>query len=446
MNGRVCQNENKSAPRDQQRAQALTATEKLFQHVVAPLISRDCVRIAWTRNATMKRGQNRKSPVVKKVVKHITYNINNMHNYFAPQSGPAPAPDAPPEAPPHLFPQGEREIRAPYKDYGTYRRVLSKRDGELIGDCGNCSRKYKDITEFAPDECLNNGRKRPAFFAALEAYRTAHAVRNLEGAREARDQLDALRSILCPSCRKTNNKLTGLEKACRDCWVELRQEACERHGGCMNPDCREKGPSAWQVLEADHLEPEQKIHMLSDYPWWSCNGGPAKMRAEAVKCQWLCRFCHRLEKTGTPANRCGDPDLMSDGKWDGTEEEVRQYHAKRHAKIRYPKQKYVDAEKLRRGGCMPCEREVTPATVVAFDFDHRDPEYKMRGKGTLAGKTGGVGGLVHNCAKAAALDQIRDLLDAEMAKCNLLCANCHKRKTWGYEEEEEGEGEGEAEE
>jgi hypothetical protein len=387
----------------------------------------------------MNRGQNRKSPVVKKVVKNITY---NLHFHFAPKQGPAPAPDAPPEAPPHLFPQGEREIRAPHGKafYGTYRRVISTQSGGLFGDCGCCSKRYKEITEFAPDACNLNFRKRPAFFEALEAYKTAYAARDLEGAREARDQLDALRPTNCPSCRKTDNKLTGPRKACRDCWVELRQEACARHGGCMNPDCREKGTNAWQVLEADHLEPEQKIHMLSDYPWWSCNGGPAAMRAEAAKCQWLCRFCHRLEKTGTQANRCGDPDLLPDGKYNGTEEEVRQYKAKHSAKIRYPKQQHVDAEKLHRGCCLACERKVTPATVVAFDFDHRDPESKLVGKGTLAGETGGVGGLVGNHVKAAALDQIKDLLDAEMAKCDLLCANCHKRKTCGYEEEEE-EGE-----
>jgi hypothetical protein len=388
------------------------------------------------RNATMKRGQNRKSPVVKKVVKNITY---NLHLHFAPKQGPAPAPDAPPEAPPHLFPQGEREIRATHHHGNTYRRVLPKRDGELCGDCGHCTRTYKDITEFAPDACNKNFRKRPAFFEALEAYKTAYEARDLAGAREARVEIDALRAARCPSCRKTCNKLTGPRKACYDCWVELRQEACARHGGCMNPDCREKGTNAWQVLEADHLEPEQKIHNLSHYAWWAYNGGPAKMRAEAVKCQWLCRFCHRLEKTGTLANRRGDPDLLPDGKPSGTEEEVRQYHAKHHSKIVYPKQKYVDAEKLRRGCCLACEREVTPATVVAFDFDHRVPETKMKGKGTLAGKGGGVGGLVANNVKAAALDQIKDVLDAEMAKCDLLCANCHKRKTWGYEEEEEEE-------
>lgn len=383
----------------------------------------------------MKRGRTGPSPVAKKVINNIT--IHNIHNYFAPQSGPTPAPDAPPEAPAHLFPQGEREIREYSSNLkGTYRRVVCTRAGGLFGDCGSCSKRYKDITEFAPDACNLNVRKRPAFFAALEAYKTAYEAGDLEGAREARDTIDALRPTNCPSCRKTHNKLTGPMKACHDCWIELRQEACARHGGCMNPDCREKGPNAWQVLEADHIDPAQKTHVLSDYAWWACNGGPAAMRVEAAKVQWLCRFCHRLEKTGTQANRRGDPALLPDGKARGTEEEVRQYMAKHNAKIHYPKQQHVDAEKLRRGCCLTCDREVTPATVVAFDFDHRDPETKLRGKGTLAGKGGGVCGLVNNGTKRTALDQIRDLLDEEMAKCDLLCANCHKRKTWGYEEEE----------
>ena len=205
----------------------------------------------------------------------------------------------------------------------------------------------------------------------------------------------------------------------------------------MKPGCCERGPNAWQVLEADHLVPEYKTHALSDYFWWAWNGGPAAMRAEAAKCQWICRFCHSLEPTGNQANRCGDPAAMPDGKQGkhATEEETKQYHAKHHAKIVYPKQAYVDAEKLRRGRCLTCEREVTPANAFAFQFDHRDETTKLIGKDTLAGKKGGVGGLVGNHAKRAALPKIKDVLDAEMAKCDLLCANCHKRKTYGYEEE-----------
>ena len=267
----------------------------------------------------------------------------------------------------------------------------------------------------------------------------AYAARDLEGAREARGKIDALRAARCPSCRKTYNKLTGQVKACYKCWVELRQEACERHGGCMNSECCEKGPDAWQVLEADHRKPEDKTRNLSDYKWWACNDGPAAMRAEASKCQWLCRFCHRLEPTGTQANRCGDPTEMEDGKCSGTDEEKAQYKAKHRAKIRYPKQSFVDTEKLRRGGCLTCPRKVTPATTFAFDFDHRDAATKMSGEDTLAGEQGGVSGLVANNTKRAALDKIKDVLVAEMLLCDLLCANCHKRKTVGYGEAEEAE-------
>ena len=160
-------------------------------------------------------------------------------------------------------------------------------------------------------------------------------------------------------------------------------------------------------------------------------------RAEAAKVQWLCRFCHHLEPTGKQGRRYGDPATLPDGKYDGTEEEKTQYVAKRHAKIRYPKQRYVDAEKLRRGVCLTCQRPVTPANVTAFQFDHRDETTKLIGKDTLAGKRGGVCGLVRNHAKRAALAKIKDVLDHEMTLCDNLCANCHKRKTYDYENEED---------
>jgi len=397
--------------------------------------------VVCVHGAVMKRSRAEKPVIVKKVIKNITINNTyNINKYFAPQPGPAPAPDAQPEAPPHLFPDGEREIRAPHVNprYGTYRRVRSTQSGGLFGDCGNCTRMYKDIAEFAPDDCLQNVRSRPDFFAAVEAYNAAYEARDLEGAREARDTINAMRSRNCPSCRKTDNKLTGPKKACRDCWIELRQEACAR-GGCIKEGCCENGPTAWQVLEADHLVPEDKTHILSDYVWWAWNGGPAAMRAEAAKCQWICRFCHFLEPTSAAANRCGDPAAMPDGKSSGTEEETKQYDAKRRVKIVHPKQEYVDAEKLRRGRCLTCEREVTSTNAFGFQFDHRDETTKMKGKDTIAGVNGGVAGLVHNHTKRAALPKIKDVLDAEMAKCDLLCANCHKRKTWGYEEEADGE-------
>ena len=383
----------------------------------------------------MKRVGKRR--IVKNIVKNITYNNNTINKYYAPQPGPSPAPEAQPERAPNLFPSGEREVRA-YSSArnGTYRRVQSVYTGELRGDCGNCSAPSRDIAAFAPEACHNNLRKRPEFFAALDAYKAAYDAGDLEGAREARATIAALRPILCPPCRARNKNLSPMEKVCRDCLIELRQAACDR-GGCMNPGCCETGPNAWQVLEGDHINPADKVRILSEWRWWACNGGPAAMRREADKCQWLCRFCHSLEPTSKQGDRLGDPATLPNGKYNGTEEEKTQYRAKHHAKIVYPKQCYVDAEKLRRGVCLACQRRVTPANVVAFHFHHRDETTKMKGEGTLAGKQGGVAGLVNNHAKRTALAKIKPILDNEMTLCDVLCANCHKRETYDYENEED---------
>tara|TARA_B110000971_G_C20009410_1_gene500845 strand:- start:1242 stop:1847 length:606 start_codon:yes stop_codon:yes gene_type:complete len=195
------------------------------------------------------------------------------------------------------------------------------------------------------------------------------------------------------------------------------------------------------VLDGDHKDPDglvdpanKKVEQLSNIPWWSCNGGVAAMRLEVLKLQWPCAFCHQLEDTGKQANRNGDPKLMPDGKKGkhATEEEIKQYNSKYMAKMRYPKQEYVDAEKLRRGCCLKCKRVVTKENVFAFHFDHRDELTKMKGKKTIAGENGGVAGLVNNHAKAATLDKIKPIIDSEMAKCDVLCANCHRRKTHNY--------------
>eukprot|EP00966_Prymnesium_polylepis_P094801 2195251-Prymnesium_polylepis.1 len=127
---------------------------------------------------------------------------------------------------------------------------------------------------------------------------------------------------------------------------------------------------------------------------------------------------------------------MPDGKQgkSATEEQVKQYNDKRKAKIKYPKQQYIDARKRAVGACTKCKRPVKPGEEWAFHCDHRDESTKLKGRDTIAGKTGGVAGLVANCANRAALDApgFKEVLDAEWNKCDLLCYNCHHRKTWGY--------------
>ena len=216
-----------------------------------------------------------------------------------------------------------------------------------------------------------------------------------------------------------------------------------------------RGPDAWQVLTADHGTKPKKTHKvtnrktgavttkplgLGDYKEWPKVGGVPAMEVEAEQIEkWICHCCHRLEPTSASGRRCADPATMPEGRKgkNATRLEVQQYDARRHAKVVYPKQRHVDARKRAIGACATCARAVVPGTEPAFEFNHLDEATKC--KGGLFCPRGGVAGLVGNNAKAAALDRVQGLLDTEMAKCELLCSNCHHRHThkYGAEGEEE---------
>jgi len=69
-------------------------------------------------------------------------------------------------------------------------------------------------------------------------------------------------------------------------------------------------------------------------------------------------------------------------------------------------------QKLARGACLECAREITVETVFAFDLDHRDPATKSF---TISSHYGSV----------SLVD-----LQAEIDKCDLLCAFCHRLRTF----------------
>tara|TARA_B110001450_G_scaffold100498_1_gene95210 strand:- start:1139 stop:2359 length:1221 start_codon:yes stop_codon:yes gene_type:complete len=383
------------------------------------------------------------------VINNIT--ANTLNAYFAPVAGPAAIPED--TCPPNLFPEGERNhsIYQPHKAR-SYRVSHATRDGQLKAGCTNCTSNYKDMVQFAPPECNNNGRKRPQFFEALKAYSVAWEARDLEAARAARAEAEGLRNDRCPSCQESAGKLSPAQQACKDEYVRMRKAACLKNDGCANPDCAERGEQAWCVLHGDHLhtakeedEALRKKEALSSYSWWAYNGGVAAMRAEEAKgMQWICSFCHSLEPTSNQAKRCQDPraknedgtPVMPDGRRGkhATAEEIKEYKDKHRAKIKYPKQQHVDARKRAVGCCKRCKRADVEGKEWAFHWDHRDPATKLIGEGTLARERGGVAGLVANNAKRADLDApgFKDVLDEEMDKCDLLCHNCHHRKTWGY--------------
>jgi hypothetical protein len=361
-----------------------------------------------------------------------------MHNYFG--SGPSQAPPSvgrPSEAD-NLFPVEERSRYVTMSwGHGT-RNVLASRakhDGELMRGCAKCIRSPRSIEDFAPRDVLQSHRLRAAFFEAMVAYRAAWMAKDFDAAREARATIEEKARTHCPSCTMELGYLSPKARECKELYDAERQRFCALQNGCRHPDCPERGEEAWCVLEGDHVDPADKVHLSSHYSWWSSNGGVEALQLEFAKLQWPCAFCHRREDTGTAAHRCVEPETMPKGKSSGTEEEVAQYQALWKAKIVYPKQQYVDARKRAVGACLHCRRAVTAGTEQCFDWDHRDELTKINGKDTVAGVTGGVAGMVTNLLVDTCIVRnptFTAILDAEMDKCNLLCANCHQRKTWGY--------------
>lgn len=83
----------------------------------------------------------------------------------------------------------------------------------------------------------------------------------------------------------------------------------------------------------------------------------------------------------------------------------REKQAAWHRRNRQQKQAVVDA--LKAAGCADCGE----ADSVVLEFHHRDPATKRQKIGTLV----------------AAHYPVQRLLE-ELAKCALLCANCHLRR------------------
>jgi hypothetical protein len=142
-------------------------------------------------------------------------------------------------------------------------------------------------------------------------------------------------------------------------------------------DCGDLFPP--YVMDFDHRDPSTKEFQISNavksHVAWS------RVLSEIAKCDLRCACCHRL-RTQT------DPKTYQ------------------HRKKRVSNLDYVMAIKSSTP-CADCKRGFAPCQM---DFDH------VRGQ-----KTAGISRL---------MDADRLTLDLEIAKCELVCANCHRIRTW----------------
>lgn len=260
--------------------------------------------------------------------------------------------------------------------------------------CTGCLRT-RAAAEFRPAAIERFARKGAAFDEILRQ------LENDETSEELGQRLDTLRTKKCFDCRKrmqsyqaNPNTTTG---QCRALWYSLRCAPCA--------DCHR----ADGFSEYDHVEGE-KIHNLGDYMWWVWNGGVEAMQAEAKKCVPRCRNCHSMQHSGNKYKR----------KYATIEEMPTNTPQERIAKLTrtYLDEKiaFVDSHKLRLGACADCRMGVTESSCHVFVFAHRDATSKTKSVAQL-------------CNNHATLPTTRPALEAEMAKCRLLCAVCHSKET-----------------
>ena len=187
---------------------------------------------------------------------------------------------------------------------------------------------------------------------------------------------------MCKLCRekKSNNQFKNTTKRgkCKIFWKEWKS----------NQKCTDCGLSDPRVMEADHVRGEKR-HNVSHYSYWASNGGIPEMKKELELCEPRCRFCHQIitqKRRGCNVH-----------------------------KAQAYRQNVVNEIKKKIGECKECKRKVEHGNYAGFDFDHRDEQEK----------TIGISQLVHKSQKV-----FDALLMPEIAKCDLLCTNCHKIKTF----------------
>ena len=351
---------------------------------------------------------------------------------------------------------GQMDLTPRYKEVTNNKRMARKlwsgvdpTDGTLRGDCTNtCPNRGADFSNFAPTANRRcSAGKHTEFMILYDSYKEYSKENNATMANAMRSCLDERRTSTCQKCRDKDMP-TVAEQKCMLEWDRLRKDACRRNNGCHNQNCPERGMASWVVIQADHgtnpnhRDKKGRVQPLGNPKYWTYVGGVPAMREEAKKIQkWVCGTCHQLEPTSSSGN-VRNPDTMTP-KPGQSEADFRK--AVKQARISFAKYEYVNQHKRKIGACQypDCGRPVLPGQEQSFDFDHTDPSTKRKCvcvrrccgcADKLFRHTGGVSGLANNGIAAAALEfdadnnpvgPVKEMLDAEMDKCRLLCHGCH---------------------
>lgn len=159
----------------------------------------------------------------------------------------------------------------------------------------------------------------------------------------------------------------------------LIEQHLATHGGCQQCGYVNKDSLEWH-----HVNPSTKLANVSEA---STMKG---IMTERAKCILLCRMCHAIETH----KRFPGPSSTS-------------------PKLQERLRAYINDAKRKAGQCTICKRSKDlHEHPYAFEWDHVEPSTKFMSVSLLA----------ILCANT-------NIIDQELAKCRLLCGNCHMSVT-----------------
>jgi hypothetical protein len=165
---------------------------------------------------------------------------------------------------------------------------------------------------------------------------------------------------------------------------ELRRVPCADCGGTFEP----------YQMDFDHRDPAQKSFQMTDGRAMLMNRD--RLLAEIAKCDVICANCHAIRSARFRAERA-------------VRQRASRPETRRHASRQRRSLPIRDLLlRLRDRPCMDCGNRYPP---IAMEFDHRDPSMKR-----------------YNVA-ASWCRSIAWILE-EAAKCDIVCRNCHRKRTF----------------
>lgn len=156
------------------------------------------------------------------------------------------------------------------------------------------------------------------------------------------------------------------------------------------PPCELCGDDDIEHKEFDHIDPVTKIREVTNMTSFEL------MRAEAAKCRSLCKKCHRKQTTSIQRKLRRTENLMSSHK------------------LINRNRNHINSVKMRIGGCQhPGCTDIFDEHILSFyEFDHINFTQKTANAAHLSDKGYSIANI-----------------DKELAKCELVCGYCHKKRT-----------------